>query len=734
MPLQLIHPPPRYVALAFCISLLLFSLAAARARAFDPPVVEAGDAEPAPADAPEATADDEPQATVGDENDGGHGDGGAPSDPPAVASDDEPGAEPEPQSPRNSPRPAPAEQPTPTSERKDSDQPQGDPPSNDPTSAGGEATDPSAPAALPKPPADAEPLAEAEQTPSKPKIPLEPASLEGVHPGKTTRDELHERWGVPLESQRVAGGAREAYRLEKLGKVRATIAEDVVVSLALHVERPLPVEEIAGRLNLGAIESVELYDEQGEILGAAYPERGVLLGYMPKTNPPRVFQVVVESIDAQPFLARAESRLKDRYADCLSDVEIALGLAPELADAHRMKAEISLRRGKLQEALESAEKAAHFEPEQPRHLLLLARAFAAAGDYQQAIARVRDVLDNPNTDDLVAAHAWCQSGDYLARSAKRDFGESIKHHQQAIRLAEPLAASKDGLVRAEAKQLLLDAHLAVAYDIGWGKWQQKDRVVPKWIERSAVLADDLMRKERFGPEVRLQVYMGALAALAGASEPPDASKWIDGTRQLGRKIYDGAKDPEYRAHLSWQLGQALSHAVEIETLLQRSDEAFRLGALARSLLDEGQTYAAELPTSDYERGRLCYRVGVIYALERGDHAQAVVWFDRATPLLERPVPAAAIDPGAQGETFVSMGVSYWEQKKREEALRLTSQGLKMMESAVGEGSLEAAALAVPYNNLSAMHEALGDNEQARWCADLATRYEQAAQAAPPQSQ
>ena len=61
-----------------------------------------------------------------------------------------------------------------------------------------------------------------------------------------------------------------------------------------------------------------------------------------------------------------------------------------------------------------------------------------------------------------------------------------------------------------------------------------------------------------------------------------------------------------------------------------------------------------------------------------------------------------------------------------EALRLTNQGLKLMERAVEGGTMEAAALAIPYGNLAAMHEELGDPEQAKWCAELAARYEDSA--------
>jgi tetratricopeptide (TPR) repeat protein len=602
--------------------------------------------------------------------------------------------------------------------------------SEDKPTAPSEKEDSAAPAVLPKAPKAASlqpvkprttPASESEVAPSH--VSLDPATLDGVHPGTTTRDELHERWGEPQRSQRIAGGAREFFELDKLGRVQATIFEDVVASLTVQIERPLPLEAVAQRLAVDDVESVGIYDEQGDLLGAAYPERGVLLGYMPGSRPPKVFQIVVEAIDAQPFLARAESRLPKRYAESLADVEQALSLAPDHPQAHHLRSELLLRHGKLDEALKSAERATDLEPQAARHRLLLARVLAAAGDYPLAMTRVRGVLDEPTLDDLDAARAWCQWGDYLAHSHRRNFPEAIKYHQQAIALAEPLLASSDRLTRRAAKELLLDAHLGVAYDIGHGRWQQKTAAVAKWINRAAVFADDLVRSERAGADTRLRVYAGALAAITGINEPPDVSTWIAGTRQLGQKTFEEAKDPVYRAQLAWQVGRALSDAVEIETARGRSDEAFTAGTLARSLLEEAKSVSQSLPIYNYECGKLCFRMGVAYAIERGDHAQAVVWFDRAAALLESPVPVAAIDAGAHGETFVSMAVSYWEQDNRPEALRLTNQGLKMMEQAVEDNTLDATALAVPYGNLSAMHEELGDPEQAKWCADLAARYE-----------
>jgi tetratricopeptide (TPR) repeat protein len=326
---------------------------------------------------------------------------------------------------------------------------------------------------------------------------------------------------------------------------------------------------------------------------------------------------------------------------------------------------------------------------------------------------------------IVAARAWCLWGDCLAKSAKRDYAGALKHHQQAIKLAEPLARHDQYAVRRAAKELLVDAHLAVAYDIGWGRWQQKSTVVPNWIDRAKAFADQLVDHERMGPEIHLRVYAQALAALAGIAQPPDAGKWIRGADSLGTRLYDDAVDGTYRADIAWQMAGAFSHAVEIEAARHQPDQAVSLGNMALELFDDSQSVSARLPTYHYERGRLCYRMGVVYAVERGDHAQAVTWFDRAAPLLEKPVPATAVDVGTQGEAFVGMAVTYWELDNRSEALRLTSQGLKLMEQAVGEGLLEAAALAIPYGNMASMHESLGDIEAAKNFSELAARHEAA---------
>ena len=73
----------------------------------------------------------------------------------------------------------------------------------------------------------------------------------------------------------------------------------------------------------------------------------------------------------------------------------------------------------------------------------------------------------------------------MAAAKEHDYTEAIKHHMHAIKLAEPLVSSPQVAVRRAAKEVLVDANLAVAHDVGWGRWQQKAKVVPKWIDAPA---------------------------------------------------------------------------------------------------------------------------------------------------------------------------------------------------------------------------------------------------------
>ena len=66
-------------------------------------------------------------------------------------------------------------------------------------------------------------------------------------------------------------------------------------------------------------------------------------------------------------------------------------------------------------------------------------------------------------------------------------------------------------------------------------------------------------------------------------------------------------------------------------------------------------------------------------------------------------------------------LSYWQIGQREKAVELTEKGIRWMEQAVRQGSLDRSTLSVPYENLAAMHRKLGNDEKAERLQQLAGR-------------
>jgi len=162
----------------------------------------------------------------------------------------------------------------------------------------------------------------------------------------------------------------------------------------------------------------------------------------------------------------------------------------------------------------------------------------------------------------------------------------------------------------------------------------------------------------------------------------------------------------------------LYDALQVCQLRGEHDTAMKYGETASEYLE--QSRQKESPAGKYLLGRLYFRMGAVCALRDHNHQAAVRWFEKAIPLLEKPLPAEALaDLGRHGETFVSMGVSYWEIGRRDRGVDLTQRGVTMMEKAATQGLLDNASLAVAYTNLSIMHRKMGQ-------IDDATRFEELA--------
>jgi hypothetical protein len=115
-------------------------------------------------------------------------------------------------------------------------------------------------------------------------------------------------------------------------------------------------------------------------------------------------------------------------------------------------------------------------------------------------------------------------------------------------------------------------------------------------------------------------------------------------------------------------------------------------------------------------------MGAVYANNRRDHRTAVSWFDKAIPLLGRSPPQEAMaDLSRLGDSFVSMGVSYWNAGNRRKAIALTEHGANLIEESVRRGAHDRSLLIIPYTNLAAMNREVGDSAGANRMQELAEK-------------
>ena len=82
---------------------------------------------------------------------------------------------------------------------------------------------------------------------------------------------------------------------------------------------------------------------------------------------------------------------------------------------------------------------------------------------------------------------------------------------------------------------------------------------------------------------------------------------------------------------------ALYDAVQIYQMRSDHETALKYAQAAVEYLEQGHEQKQTLTTA-YILGRLYFRLGAIHAIRDKNHQQAVVWFDKAVPLLMKPLP------------------------------------------------------------------------------------------------
>jgi len=548
-------------------------------------------------------------------------------------------------------------------------------------------------------------------------VPAETASFNGVTPGVSTLNELQDAWGPPKEIANRNAQLMHLYSVEPFERVEVSFVKDRVSAIVIRLDRAFPADLVAEKRELSGIQPVLVSDELGHVLGQSFPERGVLFAFEPNETPGtasmKVVQIILEPINSEAFVLRAETHMDSRPDQSLHDLEQAIELDPENARAHWLRARLLAVEGDSQAALEACAEAIRRKPDDAQYRLTRAQILGQVERFPEAIAEAEQALTTSTTRPHVKAQVVCLLGDLLSSQPEPDYRRAIQHHMEAVKTADPLAVSQHPAVRIAAKEVLIDAHLGAGHDIAWGPWDGKEKAVPRWLDQAATVAKDLTDGDGVSAESQFRVATRALAALVGMRGKLDPGRWAEEALRVGQQLIAATPDSPRQDQIRWDLGMALYDALQIYQMRGDHEKALTYGKRAIGYLEPGAASAQASLADTYLLGRLYFRLGAIHAVGEQDHAAAIYWFEKAIPVFQESVDhLAQAELGRLGETYVSMGVSFWESRQQDRAVRLTQRGVELMEQAVKGAAMEPSALEIPYTNLATMARHRGKSDEA----------------------
>ncbi|MBN2296250.1 MAG: hypothetical protein JXM70_27720, partial [Pirellulales bacterium] len=219
---------------------------------------------------------------------------------------------------------------------------------------------------------------------------IEVASFKGITPGVTTAEQLEETWGAPQELRSVGQHKILLFSVGPFKQVEVALSGKVVSSIVIQLENPFPPGAVIKQLQLSNVRPVFISNELGDVLGQAFPERGVMFAFVQNHEPGRpsmkVDKIVLEPIDAEAFVLRAETNLDSHYQRTLDDVDAAIKLMPQNPKAHWLRSRVLTALEKIDESIAAAEKAVQLDPDNPQYRITLSRILAQAGKFEKAVS------------------------------------------------------------------------------------------------------------------------------------------------------------------------------------------------------------------------------------------------------------------------------------------------------------------------------------------------------------
>ncbi len=564
------------------------------------------------------------------------------------------------------------------------------------------------------------PIAEApDETPT---LAIDPASFRGAYPGKTTRAEIDADWGPGQAIPRDDGLESFFWEIDPFDRVAVTFRDGVISAIQIKLAEPVSASDLAKQLEIADLRTVAVLDDSGTAIGQVFPERGVMFSLEAGTT--AATAVLLEPLDPDSFVLRAEGELNSSAAYAVADLQYAIEIDSTHLRAHRLLLALMCDEGRWQTALKLADKAEEISPGDAWTGLKRAEVLLELERPDEAQVMVDSLVERPRVSSLLAAQAGRLQGGIELAKDEPDFEHAVDLFTEAIRKATPLASSRSENVRSVARRVLLDAHLGTAQAIARGTWQQKNRVIPKWISRANGIVENIEPADRDRDRLELDLTCGVLAVAAGSANAVEAVPWVKRLLQLRETMNDSVTDPWRRRQIDWQVGCGLADALTAARKRGEADDMLDNATLTVAYLERGAEHRELTATERRDLGNLMFQIGIMHSLRNGDHATAVTWFDKTIPLWNRNQRVLEDDElGRVGESFVSMAISYWQVERREDAIDLSRTGVDLMVEAVDRKKLAERALSVAYGNLSTMYAEQGDAEKSQAYAEMATRVE-----------
>ncbi len=579
-------------------------------------------------------------------------------------------------------------------------------------------------ASTPEEPAPTAPLSApiAEAPDETPTLAIDPASFRGAYPGKTTRADIDSEWGPGQVIPRDDGTECFFWEIEPFERVAVTFRDGIVSAIQIKLAKPVPSSELAKQLEIADLRTVAILDDDGSAIGQVFPERGVMFSL--ETGTTSATAVLLESLDPDSFVLRAEGEMKSSAAFAVADLEYAIDIDPTHLRAHRLLLALMCDEGRWKTALKLAEKAEELGPGDAWTGLKRAEVLLRLDRPEDAQVAIDELIERPNVSSLLASQAGRLRGRIELDKATPDYEQTVDLFTEAIRKATPLAVSRSENVRSVARQVLLDAHLGTAQAIAQGTWQQKNRVIPKWISRANGIVEKIDAKDPSRDRLELDLTCGVLAVAAGSANAIEAVPWVKRLLAVREKMNDSVTDPWRRRQIDWQVGCGLNDALEAARKRGDAEDMLDNATLTVAYLERGAEHRELTAAERRDLGDLMFQVGIMHSLRNSDHATAVTWFDKTIPLWNQNEQVVQDNElGRVGESFISMAISYWQVERRDDAIDLSRTGVDFMVEAVDREKLEEQSLSVAYGNLATMYAEQGDTEKSQAYAEMATRVE-----------